>query len=81
MTSQQFPDPFRYDITRSVSGHVGFGKGIHQCVGQHFARLEGESILTALATRVTSIELIGAPERRLNNTLRCWVLLPMRLSA
>ena len=34
--------PDDYDIERRVGGHVGFGYGIHQCVGQVLARLEGD---------------------------------------
>lgn len=77
---RRFPDPRRYDITRNMSGHVGFGMGIHQCVGQHFGRLEGEALITAIASRVERIELAGTPERRLNNTLRTWGRLPLRLT-
>jgi cytochrome P450 len=76
---RMFDDPYAYDITRSTSGHVGFGMGIHQCVGQHFARLEGEAVLTALATHVRAIEIVGQPARHLNNTLRSWGTLPIRL--
>ncbi|MER6976307.1 cytochrome P450, partial [Streptomyces carpinensis] len=36
-------DPDRFDLSRDPSGHVGFGMGIHQCVGQHVARLEAEA--------------------------------------
>jgi cytochrome P450 len=74
---RRFEDPDRYNITRKVSGHVGFGMGVHQCVGQHVARLEGEIVLTALARRVERIEISGRPERRLNNTLRAWDSLPV----
>ncbi|MFE7837315.1 cytochrome P450 [Streptomyces sp. NPDC057474] len=72
-------DPDRFDLTRDPSGHVGFGMGIHQCVGQHVARLEAEALLTALARRVERIEPAGAPRRHLNNTLRAWHSLPVRL--
>ena len=41
-----------YDITRRTSGHVGFGSGIHMCVGQLLARLEGETMMAALARKV-----------------------------
>jgi hypothetical protein len=68
-----------YDIERKVFGHVGFGAGIHVCVGQLLARLEGEVVLQALAERVRSIELDGEPERRLNNTLRGLKHLPLRV--
>jgi cytochrome P450 len=71
--------PDRFDLARDPSGHVGFGMGIHQCVGQHVARLEAEALLTALARRVNRIELTGAPRRHLNNTLRSWTSLPVRV--
>ncbi|GAA3850908.1 cytochrome P450 [Streptomyces coacervatus] len=69
-------DADRFDLTRDPSGHVGFGMGIHQCVGQHVARLEAEALLTALARRVERIELTE-PRRHLNNTLRSWAALPV----
>jgi 4-methoxybenzoate monooxygenase (O-demethylating) len=68
-----------YDITRRVIGHVGFGSGIHQCVGQLLARLEGECVLSALARKVVSIEITGPAKRRYNNTLRALASLPVTL--
>ncbi|MCO7220204.1 cytochrome P450 [Klenkia sp. PcliD-1-E] len=76
---RRWADPDAFDLTRDPSGHVGFGMGIHQCVGQHVARLEAESLLTALLARVSSLELAGDPVRHLNNTLRSWESLPLRL--
>ncbi|HXQ16201.1 MAG TPA: cytochrome P450 [Caulobacteraceae bacterium] len=72
--------PQRFDLTRKASGHVAFGYGIHSCVGQMVARLEGEIILAALAQRIEHIELAGAPVRRLNNTLRGLASLPLRVT-
>jgi 4-methoxybenzoate monooxygenase (O-demethylating) len=66
-----------YDITRKVSGHVGFGSGIHMCVGQLVARLEGEAMLTALARKVDAITIDGPVKRRYNNTLRGLESLPI----
>ncbi|QNG39222.1 cytochrome P450 [Geodermatophilaceae bacterium NBWT11] len=77
---RHWADPDAFDLTRDPSGHVGFGMGIHQCVGQHVARLEAESLLTALLARVTRLELTGEPVRHLNNTLRAWDSLPLRLT-
>ena len=54
--------------------------GLHQCVGQHVARLESEALLTALARRVRTIELDGETRRHHNNHLRAWGSLPMRLT-
>ena len=59
---------------------MGFGAGIHGCVGQMVARLEGELVLAALARRVRKIELLAAPRRRLNNTLRGLASLPVRVT-
>jgi cytochrome P450 len=75
----EHPDDF--DLSRDPSGHVGFGFGIHQCVGQHVARLEAEALLTALAARVDRIELAGPTRRHHNNTLRAWQSIPLRVRA
>jgi cytochrome P450 len=34
----RFPDPDRLDVGRVTQGHVAFGHGVHQCIGQHLAR-------------------------------------------
>jgi cytochrome P450 len=74
---RRWPNPDSFDIRRNASGHVGFGMGIHQCVGQSVARLEAELVLTALARRVERIEFIGQPRRKPNNTIRIWATLPV----
>jgi 4-methoxybenzoate monooxygenase (O-demethylating) len=66
-----------FDINRSASGHVGFGFGIHQCLGQMVARMEAEAVLLALIPRVAEIRLTGEPVRRLNNTLHALASLPI----
>lgn len=71
--------PDTFDVTRRAAGHMTFGTGIHGCVGQAVARLETEAILTALASRAASLELMGEPEWRLNNTLRGFDTLPLRV--
>lgn len=73
-------DAERFDIRRSAAGHVAFGMGIHQCVGQPVARLETEMVLKALATRVCTVELTGEPRPRLNNTLKGWDSIPLRVT-
>jgi cytochrome P450 len=78
---RRWADPDRYDITRKTSGHVGFGSGIHMCVGQLVARLEGEVMLAALARKVAAIEMSGPVKRRYNNTLRGLESLPVTLTS
>jgi 4-methoxybenzoate monooxygenase (O-demethylating) len=73
--------PARFDIARRLQGHVGFGVGLHACVGQVIARLEGEILLAALAERVAAIELAGPPVRRFNNAVRGLASLPLAVRA
>jgi cytochrome P450 len=76
---RRWPEPDKFDVKRRVAGHVALGSGIHGCVGQSVARLEGELILTALAKRVETIEIVGEPKRRYNNTLRGLASLPVEV--
>ena len=76
---RRWDNPEHYDITRRTSGHVGFGSGIHMCVGQLVARLEGEAMLVALARKVATIEITGPVKRLFNNTLRGLESLPITL--
>jgi cytochrome P450 len=58
-----FPDPFRFDITRSPNPHVGYGgPGPHFCLGAHLARREITVMFRELLRRVPQIEG-GSPER------------------
>jgi cytochrome P450 len=71
--------PDRFDIQRKAAGHVGFGHGIHVCVGQMLARLETQALLTSMVEQVQIIELTGEPEWRINNVLHGLGRLPLRL--
>jgi cytochrome P450 len=76
---RKWPDPDAFQVERRPTGHVALGSGIHVCVGQLVARLEAEVLFEALAERVAEFELVGAPERKPNNTLRCLSRLEVRL--
>jgi cytochrome P450 len=77
---RHWDEPDSFDITRRATGHVGFGHGLHVCVGQQLARMEGEAVLKALAKHVTTIRLDGTPTKRVNNTLYGFDALPLVLS-
>ncbi len=76
---RHWQDPDRFDVKRRAPGNMAMGTGIHGCVGQVVARLEGELMLTALARKVKRIEIAGQPERGLNNTLRSFKSLPVKI--
>jgi 4-methoxybenzoate monooxygenase (O-demethylating) len=71
------PDVF--DIERVSSGHLGFGFGIHQCLGQMMARMEAEVLLEAMIPLIQTITLTGKPVRRINNTLHALASLPVEV--
>jgi cytochrome P450 len=71
--------PESFDINRQTSGHVGFGFGIHQCLGQMLARQEAEAVLDAFIARVAKIAPAGPSARRLNNTLHAFASVPVRV--
>ncbi|MBZ6087720.1 cytochrome P450 [Streptomyces olivaceus] len=56
---EQFDDPEKVDFHRTDNHHVAFGYGVHQCVGQHLARLELEVALETLLRRVPTLRLAG----------------------
>jgi cytochrome P450 len=54
---EAFDDPDTFDITRKPNRHLGFGKGIHYCLGAHLARLEAKIALQALFNRFPNLRL------------------------
>jgi cytochrome P450 len=72
------PDVF--DVSRNVRGQLGFGYGIHACIGQMISRLENEVLLTELARRKIDFEVTGPTEYKIHNTLRGFTRLPMRFT-
>jgi len=74
---RKFPDPDRFDVTRDVHDHVGFGQGVHMCMGMHLARREIILLVEALRRRVERFELLGAPEIAMNNSIRAFARMPV----
>lgn len=57
----QFADPERFDIARAPTQHIGFGHGIHFCLGAPLGRMEGEIAFTSLLSRFPSLRLAVPP--------------------
>lgn len=76
---RRWEDPDRFDITRKSGANIGFGAGIHACLGRMIAYVEAEALLTALVRNVAAIEQAGPEQWRPNNTLRGLAELPLRL--
>jgi cytochrome P450 len=58
---RHFTDPDRFDMTRNPADHVGFGSGIHLCLGAPLARLEARIALEMLSQRIADVELLAPP--------------------
>lgn len=65
------------DIARSPNPHVGFGAGIHFCLGAALARVELQEAFTQLAVRVPGLTLVGEPPRRASYQFRGYTAVPV----
>jgi cytochrome P450 len=58
---EMFADPDRLDIHRNARGHLAFGFGVHQCLGQPLARIELQVVYGTLYRRVPTLRLAVDP--------------------
>ncbi|MDT3396849.1 cytochrome P450 [Streptomyces sp. B1866] len=72
-----FDRPDALDVGRSPNPHLGFGAGIHYCVGAPLARVEIAAALEALVTRLPGLRPAGEPERRGEFVIRGLRTLPV----
>jgi 4-methoxybenzoate monooxygenase (O-demethylating) len=76
---RRWEDPYRFDVTRRNAGHLGFGFGVHACVGRVLALLEADALLGAVAEAVTRIEPAGPAEPWITTVGHGPAKLPVRL--
>lgn len=56
---RQFPDPYRFDVTRTPNDHMAFGHGAHFCLGTHLARWELRSFFASVVPVLPGLRLEG----------------------
>jgi len=72
-----FPDPDRLDVGRRAVAHLGFGAGLHFCLGAPLARMELEIAWRVLLARFPHLVPAGKPRRRLGFVLRGYASVPV----
>ena len=65
-----FDRPEQMDLTRDPNPHIGFGAGIHFCIGAPLARMEMTTSLPALFERFPNLAIAETPKRRPTFVLR-----------
>jgi len=75
-----FRNPEAFDIERNPKYQLGWGYGVHLCIGKHLAKLEMEALLSALSRHVQTIE-ISEPKRIINNMIQGYRSLPISLKS
>lgn len=73
-----FPDPDRFDITRSPNDHLTFGFGPHYCLGAHLAKTQMRAMLGQVLSRMPRIRPDGEPVRLTSNFQNGLKHLPVR---
>jgi cytochrome P450 len=75
-----FADPHRFDVTRKPNPHLGFGHGVHYCLGANLARLELRVLFEELLSRFSAVEVAGPVEWTRSNRHTGLRHLPVRFS-
>ena len=78
---RKWPEPDRFDIKRNLQGHVGWGYGIHSCVGRNLAQMEAVALLGAIIRNIESFESAGDLEWWMTTIGHGPAKLPIRFKA
>ena len=76
-----FSQPFDFDISRTPNKHIGFGAGVHFCLGAAIARLELKIVFESLLKSKIDFELVGSIQWVPNNRLVGLKNLPVKVIA
>ncbi len=78
---RRFDAPAVLDFTREPRRHMGFGYGIHFCLGAPLARLQGRIVFEALVRRRLELHVQGPGERRTKVDVRGFAALPVAIAS
>ena len=78
---RKWADPDRFDIRRDLRGNLGWGYGVHACVGRTLALLEADALLGALIKHIERFEPAGEPEPWMTTIGHGPAELPVRIHA
>lgn len=75
-----FPEPFKFDVTRTPNEHLSFGVGQHFCLGANLARLELRIMFEEILRRLPDLELAGDVRRLRSNFINGIKSMPVRFT-
>ncbi|HEY5154850.1 MAG TPA: cytochrome P450 [Acidimicrobiales bacterium] len=76
-----FPDPHRFDVTRTPNDHVAFGGGgVHFCLGANLARSEIRATMREVVERMPDLELAGPVDRLRSDFINGIKTMPVRFT-
>jgi cytochrome P450 len=76
---RQFENPDKFDLSRGKFRHVGFGEGLHRCLGAPLARLEARIVLEELVPKIKELSLSKPPTFYPSSpNMYVWQNLPVR---
>jgi len=78
---RRWAQPDQFDVRRDNRGHLGWGQGVHACVGRVLAGLEADALLGAVARHIRSFEAAGEPEPWMTTIGHGPEKLPVRFTA
>jgi len=78
---RKWAEPDRFDLGREVRGQVGWGAGVHMCVGRTLAQLEADAMFGAMLPKIQRFEPAGDPEPWMTTIGHGPAKLPMRIVA
>jgi cytochrome P450 len=79
---RQFENPDAFDLRRGNFRHLGFGEGLHRCLGAPLARLEAKIVLEEVLPVLGRYEIAGEPTFYPSSpNMYVWKHLPLRFDA